>query len=151
MVVCRSLITSSHLSCLLIVVIIACREYVEQSAKRITVDDDKALHVQAHGLDRTVSVSPIFTQENCRRLCLTVWQALPMAEGESFDDKIQKVFRTLVLSQAAGIGETMRQISPPPRDMWVSFQSVLSEERILEIVGCTMEEMMANPGLVARA
>lgn len=133
------------------VITIACREYIDPSAKRITVDADNALHVQAHGLDRILSVSPIFTLENCRRLCLTEWQALPMTPNETHDAKIQKVFRTLVFNQAAGIGESMRQTPPPPRDMWISFQSVLSEERILELLGCTMEEMMTNPELVARA
>lgn len=125
-------------------------DHIVPSRKRISVDDGNALHVQAHALDRVISVSPIFTQENCRRLCLSEWQALPTQPGETADAKMQKMFRTLILNQS-GMGETMRDNAEPDRDMWVSFQSVLAEEQILELMGCTVEQMMADPALTERA
>ncbi|KAK4547324.1 hypothetical protein LTR36_000980 [Oleoguttula mirabilis] len=127
-------------------------EHIHPKAKRISVDDSNALHVQAHALDRIISVSPIFTHENCRRLCLTEWQALRTLPGESNDAKVQKMFRTLVLNQASfGFGETAGAAPPPHRDMWVSFQSVMAEERILELLGCTQEQLQTQPELLARA
>jgi hypothetical protein len=125
-------------------------DHLAPPAKRITVDEQNALHVQAHALDRVVSVSPIFTQENCRRLCLTEWQALPSVSGESLDAKVQKMFRTLLFNQA-GVGASLRDNAAPHREMWVSLQSVLAEERILELLGCTQEELMTRPELIQRA
>ncbi|KAK5134945.1 hypothetical protein LTR08_005896 [Meristemomyces frigidus] len=125
-------------------------EHIVPKAKRITVDDSNALHVQAHALDRVVSVSPIFTDANCRRLCLTEWQALPSQPGEDLEARVQKMFRTLLLNQA-GFGDTLRDIAQPKKEMWVSFQSVLAEERVMELLGCTEEQMMAQPELAQRA
>ncbi|KAK5121031.1 hypothetical protein LTR85_005815 [Meristemomyces frigidus] len=126
-------------------------EHIHPQPARITVDDAHALHVQAHALDRVISVSPLFTEQNCRRLCLTQWQALPTLPGENLDAKVQKVFRTLVLNQDSAFGDTMSASAAPARDMWVSWQSVMAEERILELLGCTQEELMAQPELVQRA
>ena len=125
-------------------------EHITPKAKRITIDDNNALHVEAHALDRIVAVSPIFTEANCRRMCLTQWQALPTQPGESLDARVQKMFRTLLLNQA-GIGATMHENAPPAREMWVSFQSVLAEERLLELLGCTEEDLKAQPELALRA
>lgn len=124
-------------------------EYIAPPPKRISVDDSNALHVQAHALDRVASVSPVFTKENCRRLCLKEWQALPTLPGEMFEDKVKRMFRTPLLNQA-GTGATMRETATPPSEMWISFQSILAEERILEVLGCTLEQLMTQPEHVER-
>jgi len=124
-------------------------EHINPKAKRICVDDNNVLHVQAHALDRVVSVSPIFTQENCRRLCMTEWQALPTNTGESEDEKMQRMFRTLILNQAE-VGATLSQLAAPHEDMWASFQSVVAEEKIMELAGCTLEQMMTQPEIAER-
>lgn len=133
-------------------------EHISPKPKRMFVDDSDALHVQAHALDRIVAVSPIFTDENCRRLCLTQWQALRTLPGESTDAKVQRFFRTLVLNQTAfgelaGTGAAMASAVnvAPHRDLWISWQSVMAEERILELVGCTQEELTTRPELLQRA
>jgi hypothetical protein len=35
----------------------------------------------------------------------------------------------------------------PSSDMWLSWQSVISEELILETLGCTMQELATTPSL----
>ena len=121
-----------------------------QPQKRITITGD-TLHVQAHALDKVVSVSPMFDENNYRRLCLREWQALPQIPDESLEDKIAKIWRALVLDTDAGFGETMRSNAKPPKEMWISFQSVLAEERILELLKCSVEDFATKPELQARA
>jgi len=125
-------------------------DHIRPTAERITVDKDNTLHVQAHALDKVVSVSPILTPSNCRRLCLTEWQALPDRPGETPKAKLEKFWRSLIYNQA-GMGETLRDSAIPPEEMWQSFYSIIAEERILEWLGCTPEQLMTQPELIARA
>lgn len=118
--------------------------------KLIRVDDDFALHVHAHALDRVTSVSEVFTESNCRRLCLQAWQSLPNLLNETPQGKAERMFRTFVLDHA-GMGQILRDNAKPPREMWVSFQSLVAEERILQLLKCTREEFMTRPELVERA
>ena len=113
------------------------------SPKRINVDDHFALSVQAHALDRVHTVSPIFTRENCRRLCLNEWQKLPDISDESEDVQYERFWRTIVLDSTA-TGETLRQPGRPPSEISTSFQSMLAEESLLELYNCTPEELVSN-------
>lgn len=117
--------------------------------KRITVDD-KTMHLQAHVLDRIEGVSSLFTAGNCRRLSLEFFQRVKPFPGETVEAKSQRVFRTILLDQA-GVGEEIQENAKPPYDMWISFQSVIAEERILELLNCTMEDLMARPEILQRA
>lgn len=112
--------------------------------KRIYVDEEDGLHLQAHALDRIESVSQIFTEENCRQLCLQEWQLLLPRPNESSEERMDRFFRTLILN-IAGLGETFRTTAPPSAELRLSFQSLLAEERILQVAGCTMEELVAKP------
>lgn len=119
------------------------------SPKRISVHDDFTLHVQAHALDRVSTVSPIFTEENCRRLCLQEWKKLNWLPGRDSNEKAQGFWRTLVLDDAGYVSR--EQAKKPPKEMWVSFFSLIAEERILEDLGCTMHGLFTDPELQARA
>ncbi|KAF2171066.1 hypothetical protein M409DRAFT_51292 [Zasmidium cellare ATCC 36951] len=120
--------------------------------KRIYVDDEDGLHLQAHPLDRISSVSQIFTETNYRRLCLEEFQKLaPSREAATPEQCMDKYARTLILN-IAGFGDTMRTSSAPSEDVIRSFQSLLAEERILQVLGCTMEQLMSmSPERIAEA
>ena len=121
------------------------------SAKRIFVDSDRALHVQAHALDRIDYVSPIFTEENYRRICLESWKHAARIPGETRMQSTEKFWRAAVLDTDQNFGERLRDDVKPSSDMWVSWQSLLCEEMILENLGCTMQELATSPSLQARA
>jgi hypothetical protein len=115
------------------------------------VDSDNALHVQAHALDQIGYVSPVFTQESFRTVCLDVWKSSTPVPGETRMQTIEKFWRAVVLDTDRGFGERMRDHVKPSSDMWLSWQSVISEELILETLGCTMQELATTPSLQARA
>lgn len=117
--------------------------------KRIKVSD-RTLHLQAHVLDRIEGVSSMFTNENCRRLSLDFFQRVKPFPGETVEAKSQRVFRTILLNQA-GVGAEIQETAVPPYDMWISYQSMIAEERILELLNCTMQDLMARPELIQRA
>lgn len=121
------------------------------SPKRMFVDNDHALHVQAHALDRIDYVSPIFTEMNYRRLCLDSWKSATLTPGETRMQTTEKFWRALVLDTDQDFGERMRDNVKPSSDMWLSWQSLLCEEMILETLGCTMEELATDPALQAKA
>ena len=119
------------------------------SPKSLRVDDI-GLCVQAHALDRIESVSAIFTAANCRRLALTVWQSLPSAPGESNQTKADRFWRTLVMDHA-GL-ESRDKPAKPPAQLFQSWQSMIAEERILSLLNCSMEDLVApDLDLQARA
>lgn len=129
------------------------REWSEsiKSPKRIFVDDDNALHVQAHAFDQIVYVSPAFTLENYRGLLLKMWQEAIIVPGEPKEKALEKYWRCVVMDSSAEIGENLRDKQKPDAGMWFNFQSVLCEEMVLQDLGCTMEELKNSPELQARA
>jgi hypothetical protein len=122
-----------------------------KAPKRIFVDDDNSLHVQAHAFDQIVYVSPAFTLENYRGLLLKVWQEAIIVPGEPKEKALEKYWRCVVMDSSAEIGESLRDKKKPDAGMWVNFQSVLCEEMVLQDLGCTMEELKNSPELQARA
>jgi hypothetical protein len=118
--------------------------------KTITVDDDDRLHVQAHALDRIDTVSPIFTEENYRKLVLSEWQRVPSTAGDTPQTKADRFWRTLVLDHA-GLGETRDKAAKPPPELFESWRSLIAEEQILKLMDCTIEEFMSSPELQIRA
>ena len=121
------------------------------SPKRMFVDSDNGLHVQAHALDQIEYVSPVFTEENFRRLCLDSWKSAALTPGETRTQTMEKFWRAIVLDTDQDFGERIRDNVKPSSDLWVSWQSLICEEMILETLGCTMEELSTNPSLQARA
>jgi len=125
---------------------------ISPAPKRIRVDDAQALHVQAHALDKIDSISELLTADNCRRTCLKMWQALPDVPDETREAKMEKMWRALVLNQStATSGESFRNPAAPPMEMWQSFFSVICEERILELLDCTQDQLPTRPDLIDRA
>lgn len=115
------------------------------------MDDEGGLHLQAHALDRIESVSKIFTEANYRQLCLQEWQKLLLRENESAQDRLDKFARTLILN-IAGYGDTFGTSSTPSAEVLRSFNSLLAEERILQVLGCTMDELVTkSPEFIAEA
>ena len=129
------------------------REWSEsiKSPKRIFVDEDSALHVQAHAFDRIEYVSPAFTRKNYRRLALKMWKEAIRVPGEPKEKAMEKYWRCLVVDTDAEYGERVRDLKKPDAGLWVSFQSLICEEIILQTLGCTMEELKNSPELQARA
>lgn len=122
-----------------------------KSPKRIFVDEDSALHVQAHAIDRIQNVSPIFTEKNYRRLVLQMWKSGMRVPGETNQKTLDKFWRALVMDTDAEYGERLRDNKKPSGAMAESFQSLICEEMIMETLGCTVEEFMSSPALQARA
>jgi len=121
------------------------------SPKRMFVDSDNALHTQAHALDQVDYVSPVFTQDNFRRVCLQTFQQCTPISGETRMQHIDKFWRAAVLDTDQDFGERLRDNVKPLDDMWRSWLSVISEEMILQRLGCTMQELATSPSLQARA
>lgn len=121
------------------------------SPKRIRVDDENVLHVQAHAIDQIEKVTPVFTRENYRKLLLKAWKEGIKVPGETKETTIEKFWRAVVLDTDSDFGETLRSNVKPSNEMWIAFQSMLSEEMILEELGCTMEELHTTPALQHRA
>ena len=95
------------------------------SPKRITIDHDFGMHIQAHAIDRIFKVSPIFTEQNFRRQCLEEFSNLPNAEeiGDEAQFKlIDDFWRTLVLDYAR-LQEHDVNLQPGP-DVFSSFASL---------------------------
>lgn len=122
-----------------------------KSPKRIFIDDDNALHVQAHAFDQIVHVSPAFTRENFRGLLLKMWQQAIIVPGEPKEQTLEKYWRCVVMDTSAEYGESLRDTKKPDSGMWVNFQSILCEEMVLQALGCTLEELHNSPELQARA
>lgn len=121
------------------------------SRKRIYIDDESHLHVQAHALDRIESVSAVFTPENFRRIILQMWQSGKLIPGQPREQTMDNYWRAVVLDTDAAFGERMRDNKKPGKEIMASWQSLICEELILHTLGCTMEELNTSPALQARA
>jgi hypothetical protein len=122
-----------------------------KSPKRIYVDDNSLLHIQAHALDSIKCVSPVLTRETYRRIVLQMWQQGARVPGESQAQTIDKFWRALVMDTDASPGERLRDHVKPGQDVMASWQSLICEELILHTLGCTMDELQNSPALQARA
>ncbi|KAI1080324.1 hypothetical protein F5B20DRAFT_570435 [Whalleya microplaca] len=111
-----------------------------RARKPLTVSEDNALHLQARPLDRIAHVSPIFNAGNYRRLCFTEFEKLPAPGFETFEQRNERFWRTLVLNVGAH-GETLRDNNPPPAELGANFQSLINEERVRDILGFTMADL----------
>jgi hypothetical protein len=121
------------------------------SPKRIFVDSDHALHVQAHALDQVDYVSPTFTKDNFRRLCHNAWKHAKFIPGVTKMEAAENFWRAVVLDTDQGFGERIRDNVKPGGQMALSWQSLICEEMILEKLGCMMQELATTPSLQARA
>ncbi|MBE7181285.1 MAG: hypothetical protein INR71_08765 [Terriglobus roseus] len=120
-----------------------------QPQKRITIEDNK-LHLQAHKLDRIQTISRLFTYDNCRKLLVEQWKALPWGPSETTDKKAERFWRTIVLNVGGETNSPSTQ-APPPRSLTASFLSIVAEERVLELLGCTMEQLGTDEAIRERA
>jgi hypothetical protein len=120
------------------------------SPKRIFVDDESLLHVQAHALDRIVSVSPVFTEKNYAKLCLQMWQEGPRVPGEAAEQVMERYWRAIVLDTDSEFGERLRDNRKPGKEVSASWQSLICEQMILDHLKCTSEELYTSPELQAR-
>jgi hypothetical protein len=102
-----------------------------------------ALQVQAHILDRVKTVSGIFTAENRFRLLLDEWQRLPYIEGRSMEAKVDKFWRSIVMN-TGGETETFKQSAPPSKEVLLSFQSCIAEERLMQLLKCNRQQFMSD-------
>lgn len=57
---------------------------------------------------------------------------------------MERLARTLVLN-IAGTGETFRTNAAPSAEIVHSFTSLIAEERILQVLGCSMDELATKP------
>ncbi|KAK8093967.1 Heterokaryon incompatibility protein 6- OR allele [Apiospora hydei] len=129
-----------------------------QPIKPLTVSDDdgdNALGVQAYGLARVAHVSPVFNAGNLTRLCYTEFAKLP-AEPEPWEtteQRHERFWRTLVTNSGgvdmqSSLAAGSRAPGPAVGD---SFRSMMAQERILALLGCTPLELQSpSPELRAR-
>lgn len=76
-------------------------------------------------------LSPLFTEDNCRRVCREQIQALPSLPNEPFEAKIERFWRPLVLNSSDGFGKNLRDQAKPGPEIHASALSLITEERIL--------------------
>ncbi|KAI0003520.1 hypothetical protein F4779DRAFT_96258 [Xylariaceae sp. FL0662B] len=118
--------------------------------KPLAISDDNALQVQVHPLDRIAHVSSVFNGGNYRRFCFVEFENLPEpAPSETREQRDERFWRTLLLNAGASQGATLADNAPPPAQLGASFHSLLAEERVLDILDCTMEQLQ-TPEIGAR-
>ncbi|KAK8863062.1 heterokaryon incompatibility protein [Apiospora arundinis] len=119
---------------------------------RISDDGDNALHVQAQGLARVAHVSPVFDAGNLTRLCYREFEKLPEPETwETAEQRNERYWRTLVTNSGGfEAHHSFADNSPLKADVGLSFRSVMAQERILALLGCTPIELQ-NPSPELRA
>ncbi|KAK7948792.1 uncharacterized protein PG986_009678 [Apiospora aurea] len=126
-----------------------------QPIKPLAVTDDNSLRVQAYGLARVAHVSPVFNAGNVTRLCYTEFAKLPAAPEawETAEQRHERFWRTLVTNSGGVDMQTSfaagsRAPGPAVGD---SFRSMMAQERILALLGCTPLELQSpSPELRAR-
>lgn len=99
--------------------------------KRIFVDEDLELHVQAHALDRVTYVSARFSKLNYRRLCLEVFQTVPgLSKKELHPSRVERFIRA-VAQDPGFVVEKMGTLYEYYTTMNLSANSLLAEEVLL--------------------
>jgi hypothetical protein len=113
-----------------------------QPRKHIRVSDDNGLMIQVYALDRVEHISRIFDAGNASRLCFEEYKKLPALEpSETIEERDTRFWRTLVLN-SGGPAATMWDTSPPPAELGASFCSLIANETMMEILGCTPHEFL---------
>lgn len=115
--------------------------------KRIFVDSESNLHVQAHAMDRVEFVSEILNESNCRRLITDTYLSVPKADKQSAHERIDKFWRALILDPPPDAGELLRDANHRDDQLKWSFLSLLAEECILKGLDCTPKELSTNSEL----
>ena len=109
--------------------------------KRIFVDEDSKLHVQAYALDRVVYVSKRFSKSNYRRLCLEVFKTVPgLSKDELLPSQVER-FARAVAQDPGFVVEKMGTIDEYYNTMNASANSLLAEEHLLQYLQCTQEQL----------
>ncbi|KAI0490303.1 hypothetical protein F4859DRAFT_4922 [Xylaria cf. heliscus] len=121
-----------------------------QPRKNIEVSDDNALLVQAYALDRVEHVSRIFDAGNLPRLCYEEFQKLPDPINETVDQRDERFWRTLLMDLSSAFSDTLGgQRVPPSVVMGASFKSLIAQETVLKLLGCTQNQL-STPEIRAR-
>ncbi|KAI0014702.1 hypothetical protein F4780DRAFT_187687 [Xylariomycetidae sp. FL0641] len=118
-------------------------------AKPIRITDDNAMHVQAYPLDRVAHVSPIFDSGNLAALCYDEFAKLPDPTTETYEQRDERFWRTLVRNTGGQQGFAGGRAAPPA-ELLDSFRSLMAQERICRILDCTPGQLMSSPELQAR-
>ncbi|KAI8630235.1 hypothetical protein F5Y19DRAFT_484120 [Xylariaceae sp. FL1651] len=116
--------------------------------KNLRVSHDNALLIQAYPLGRIEHASIIFNNGNAAHLCYVEYQKLPAPTSETVEQRDTRFWRTLLLN-SGGFGATLAERAPPPAEMGASFRSLVAEETILKILGCTPSQIR-TPEVQAR-
>ncbi|KAI0436494.1 hypothetical protein F4803DRAFT_223246 [Xylaria telfairii] len=117
--------------------------------KNIRVSDDNTLLVQAYALDRVEDVSRVFDSGNFSSLCYEVYQKLPDPVNETMEQRDERFWRTLLMNIGT-FGNTLGgQRAPPSAVMGASFKSLIAQETVLKLLGCTPNQM-PTPEIQAR-
>lgn len=117
--------------------------------KPLRISDDNKLHLQAYPLDKVVYLSPLFHGGNARRLALKEWRKVENLESdEQIGTRKERFWRSLI-SDHGGFGETMASFGKAPKEMGISFNSMLAEEEIYEKLDATRETIQ-RPEVLAR-
>ncbi|KAI0875752.1 hypothetical protein GGS24DRAFT_489096 [Hypoxylon argillaceum] len=111
-----------------------------QPRKTIRVTSDNALQVQAYPLDRVEHVSRPFNAGNCTRVLYDEFLKLPGPVGETLEQRNERFWRTL-LTNAGPLGDTFLGTAPPPPSVGDSFRSIIAQETVLALLGCTPSEL----------
>lgn len=118
-----------------------------QPRKNIRVSDN-ALLVQAHPLDRVEYVSRVFDAGNCSNLCYEEYQKLPDPVNETLEQRDERFWRTLLMN-IGNFGDTLAVSAPPSEAVGASFQSIVAQETVLKLLGCTPNQL-STPEIQAR-
>ncbi|KAI8945709.1 hypothetical protein F4801DRAFT_112161 [Xylaria longipes] len=126
------------------------REWWEtvQPRKNIRVSDDNALLVQAYALDRVEHVSLVFDAGNFASLFYEEFQKLPDPVNETIEQRDERFWRTLLMNHGT-FGESFAESTPPSAAMGASFQSIIAQETVLKLLGCTPNQL-PTPEIQAR-
>ncbi|KAI1740769.1 hypothetical protein F4680DRAFT_85982 [Xylaria scruposa] len=119
-----------------------------QPRKNIRVSDDNALLVQAYALDSVEHVSRVFDAGNFSSLCYEEFQKLPDPINETIEQRDERFWRTLLMNVDA-FGGTLAVRAPPSAAMGTSFESIIAQETVLKLLGCTPNQI-PTPEIQAR-
>ncbi|TGJ84082.1 hypothetical protein E0Z10_g4673 [Xylaria hypoxylon] len=121
-----------------------------QLRKNIRIRDDHALLVQAYPLDRVAHVSRVFDVGNFSSLCYEEYRKLPDLINETMEARDERFWRTLLMNLSSAFSETLgAQRAAPSVVMGASFQSIVAQEAVLKLLGCTPNQI-STPEIQAR-